>query len=376
MLNKFRTARSNNKKPSTSSILRHRSTPVLEISIVTLVLIAVFLLTVVLLNQNTDTDSTEPLVIVWEYAEATPDDLTELNSMPPVQIVSPTWFKFENSDGSIRDMTDQQYIDWARKHNYEIWVLASNPFDDPDTTAALLSNPKSRQAAVDNLINLSLHYEFEGINIDFENFHSSYRDYFTEFITELAVKCRANNIILSVDVTMISGSEYWSLGYDRAALAEAADYIILMAYDEHWKASTIAGSVASLPWVENGLQRILQEVPAAKLILGVPFYTRLWEIDESGDSPVVIGSQSYSMHRAAEIIEDNNAVITWDDTSGQNLASFQIGNRTYKLWLEDSTSMKQRLELVDKYQLAGIAAWRRGLEKLEIWELIEQHFSE
>ncbi|MFO8191817.1 MAG: glycosyl hydrolase family 18 protein [Bacillota bacterium] len=315
-----------------------------------------------------------PLVLVWEYAPVAPDPAA-IGPMNPVQVVSPTWFNIINKAGTIDNHVDKNYLNWAREGGYEIWPLVTNSFD-PEMTAIVLSRYWIRRKIVNELIDLALYYDFDGINIDFENFHADYRNLFTRFISELAERCREENLVLSVDVTMISSSEYWSTGYDRGALAAEADYLILMAYDEHYSASATAGSVSSLPWVERGLRRILQEVPAEKLILGVPFYTRLWEIDNSGDEPLVLDCWSYSMQRASEIMEENEAEIYWDLEAKQHVASYSKEDLDYIMWLEDTASMFYRLELVERYNLAGIAGWRRGLEKDTIWHLVEDWLAE
>jgi spore germination protein YaaH len=273
--------------------------------------------------------------------------------MPGLTVVSPTWFTITDHLGSIDDIADQDYIDWARNRGYQIWALVTNSFD-PELTAMLLSDPVTRNNTAAALVELALKYELDGLNIDFENFHYDYRDHFTLFIRELSRLCSNNNLILSVDVSMISSSDYWSRSYDREALAEEVDYVILMAYDEHYQSSPVAGSVSSLPWVERGLQRILKVVPANKLILGVPFYTRLFEIDNYQDEPTVLNSWSYSMLRADEIIEEYEAELYWDNEARQFVARYMKDNLTYKMWLEDITSMRGRLELVEKYNLAGL----------------------
>ncbi|MDZ4133338.1 MAG: glycosyl hydrolase family 18 protein, partial [Dethiobacteria bacterium] len=298
-------------------------------------------------NLNAEHDQLPPLVLVWEYA-GIEHDIDAIGEMPGLAVVSPTWFKITDHHGSINDITDQDYIDWARSRGYQIWALVTNSFN-PELTAMLLSDPEIRNNTAAELVKLALKYELDGLNIDFENFHSDYRDHFTLFVSELSKLCSDNNLILSVDITMISSSDYWSLGYDRAALAVEADYVILMAYDEHWQSSPVAGSVSSLPWVERGLQRILEEVPAHKLILGVPFYTRLWEIDNYCNEPIVLNSWSYSMQRAEEIIADYEAEVYWDSEARQFVARYMKDNLTYKMWLEEITSMRGRLELVEKY---------------------------
>ncbi len=316
----------------------------------------------------------EPIVIVWELVE-TGSDYHSASPMEPVQVVSPTWFHLDDSYGNIRSSFDPAYLQWARERGLQVWALVTNSFD-PEITAAVLSDDRLRLQFAARLVELALDYELDGLNIDFENFHSDYRDHFTLFISELAEKCRDHDLVISVDVTRPSNSEYWSLCYDHAALAAEVDYVILMAYDEHWKQSPIAGSVASLPWVEESIELTLKKVPPEKLILGVPFYTRLWEIDQSEETALVLNSWSYSMHRAEEIKEENNAEVYWDAKARQHVAEYTRDGLTYKMWLEDTASMKERLDLVKKYNLAGIAGWRRGLEKTIIWDLIDNYLSD
>jgi spore germination protein YaaH len=358
--------------------IRMSSCKQLRLYLTILVLVAGLLLFIVFFNRLFDSwalknrlPAGDPLVIVWELAG--PDnDYTLIGDLGPVQVVSPVWFHLVDSQDTVRSDLDPLYLQWARERGYQVWALVTNSFD-PDLTAELLSDDQKRQFFAREIVSLAIEYNLEGLNIDFENFHYDYRDHFTSFIAELAELCRAENLILSVDVAMPSGSEYWSMGYDRAALATEADYIILMAYDEHWASSPVAGSVASLPWVEAGLQQLLNEVPPAKLILGVPFYTRLWVIDETGVEPQVVNTWSYSMTRAAEIAAENEAEITFDVQAGQHVATYEKEGLTYKMWLEDTESMCSRLELVEKYNLAGLAGWRRGLETPEIWELMDNY---
>lgn len=316
----------------------------------------------------------KPIVMVWELA-GIESDYNSIGPMEPVEVVSPTWFHLSNAEGEIKSNFDPEYLDWARERGYQVWALVTNSFD-PDLTAVLLTNTALRRQFAGDLVKLAVEHELEGLNIDFENFHSDYRDHFTLLIRELAALCKDNNLVLSVNVTMISGSEYWSRGYDRAELAAAADYLVLMAYDEHWASSAHAGSVASLPWVEQGLKQILNDVPSEKLILGVPFYTRLWKIDESADPAAALNSWAYSMMRAEEIIANNQAEIYADDHAGQHVAEYKKEGLTYRMWLEDKGSMQKRLELIEKYNLAGVAAWRRGLEKPEIWEIFKIFFGD
>ncbi len=313
-----------------------------------------------------------PLVMVWELVDSE-GSYEQIEDLGPVQVVSPTWFHLDDSRGSIRSNFDPLYLQWARERGYQVWALVSNSFD-PEITAELLANDQLRHSFAEKIVAMAIEHQLDGLNIDFENFHYDHRKDFTSLVSELAKLCRQADLTLSVDVTIPSNSEYWSRGYDRSALAAEADYIILMAYDQHGESSDVAGSVASLPWVEKGIQLLLEEVPPEKLILGVPFYSRLWAIDETGTKPRIINSWSFSMPRVAEIINENGADLYFDDQAGQNVAVYMKEGLTYKVWLEDNLSMRRRLELVESYNLAGLAGWRRGLETPEIWELIGYYF--
>jgi spore germination protein YaaH len=214
-------------------------------------------------------------------------------------------------------------------------------------------------------------YNLDGINIDFENMHFHDRDLLTQFMRELTPLAHEQGLTVSIDVTMISNSLNWSRIYDRPALAEIVDYVALMAYDEHWANSPVAGPVASLPWVERGLQAVLQEVPAEKLLLGMPFYARIWkeEMLEGGD--VEVSANAYSMARVQETLKEKKAAVSWDERAKQNYAEYREGDILYRVWVEDAESIRQRVELVHKYNLAGVASWRRGFEKPEIWQIIQ-----
>lgn len=310
----------------------------------------------------------QPLVLTWEFTYPNPDT-KEIGEMPSLDIVIPTWFHLNDSRGSLRNLADPAYVHWARERGYSVWALVSNSFD-PELTAEFLSSSSARKAAINQLLLFARLYRLEGFNLDFENFHHRYRELYTQFVRELAVMCREAGLVLSVNVTVPEGEPYWSLCYDRASLAREADYIVLMAYDEHWSSSPVAGSVSSLPWVEKNLSAVLKEVPAEKLILGVPFYTRLWRIDEEGGDRS-ISSRDYGMKRIEEILAGKDLEIGWDESNGQYLVEYREGECTFMAWLEESNSMERRLQLVNSYRLAGVAGWRRGLEKPEIWELIE-----
>ena len=207
----------------------------------------------------------------------------------------------------------------------------------------------------------------DGINVDFEKISKDCGVHYIQFIRELSVKCRQNGIVLSVDNYVPKG---YNQQYNRKEQGVMADYVIIMGYDEHYVGSEEAGSVASLPWVEKGIQDTIAEVPAQRVINAVPFYTRLWKT-EAGS----LSSEAIGMDTAQEVVNTNNAQVYWDSDVSQNYGSFEKDGCTYQIWIEDSQSIAAKVQLVQKYNLAGVAAWKLGFENSSIWQVITGNLS-
>ncbi|WP_235929890.1 glycosyl hydrolase family 18 protein [Chengkuizengella marina] len=314
----------------------------------------------------------EKVNLTWEAVYNKKTDTTVIGNMPGLNVISPTWFHLLDESGNIENKADAEYVNWAHSQGYQIWALFSNNFD-PDWTSAVLSNYETRMKMIKQLVSYAELYDLQGINIDFENVYLKDKDNLTQFVRELTPILHEQNLVVSIDVTIRGGSEMWSLFYDRKALGEVVDYMMVMTYDEHWASSPVAGSVASLPWVEKGIVDIMNEdqVPSEKLILGVPFYTRLWT-EEEVDGNTSVSSKTLFMETVLQIIEDKNLDIQYKEDVGQNYVEYKEGNATHKIWIEDDVSMQARAEIVKKYDLAGIASWRRGFETPDIWEVIDK----
>jgi len=290
-----------------------------------------------------------------------------------LDVVSPTWFAVVDGEGNVANNADIEYVNWAHKNGYQVWGLVTNDFN-PDITHDFLNNTDIREKIISQILIYARLYKLDGINIDFENIYVKDRDMLTQFMRELYPLCREQGLTLSMDVTFISASTNWSQCYDRKALAEAVDYMAVMAYDQHWASSPKAGSVAQYKWVENNLKRILDEVPAEKVILGMPFYTRLWQ-EEKVDGKVKVSSKALSMEKVQSILKEKKPEVVWDEESGQYYAQYTENNITYKIWIEDAESINLKSSLVNKYNLAGAAAWRRGFETEDIWPVIAQNLN-
>lgn len=304
--------------------------------------------------------------LVWEAVTGDNPDPATIPDMPSLNVVSPTWLSLSDTEGTLNNLGDTTYVRWAHEKGYRVWGLVTNSFS-PALTHAVLPNPSARDLIVRQLLWYAALYDLDGINLDFENMYLSEKDDYVALARRLVPLAHALGLEVSVDVTFISSSELWSRCFDRPALADACDYVIVMGYDEHTSASN-PGPVGSLPWVEAGLQRLLkeQQIPPSKLVLGVPFYTRLYRTAPGQRGQVVV----YSMDGVRNLLADKGLAPVWDPAAGQYYVDFTEDGLRCRLWIEDATSMAARVQLVAKYGLAGLAAWRRGFENQDIWPVI------
>ncbi|MCM3603694.1 glycosyl hydrolase family 18 protein [Robertmurraya korlensis] len=308
-----------------------------------------------------------PINLTWEAVYTKNPDTTMIPEMNGVNVVSPTWFELKDETGSIGNLASLEYSKWAKAQGYQVWGLFSNAFD-PDLTHSAFKDYETRQKMIRELLHYSQLYELNGINIDIENVREEDGPLVTQFVREATPYFHEAGLIVSMDITFMAEGN-WSAFYERDKLAEIVDYLAIMAYDEHWGSSPKAGSVASLPWVETNLQKLLEIVPNEKLILGIPLYTRLWEIKDSGE----VSSKSKSMAQIKEWLTTNNLTPIYDAASGQNYAELYVPDKatTYKVWLEDEQSLTARTNLAVKYDLAGVASWSRYFGDETAWTALQ-----
>ncbi|CAM3378353.1 glycosyl hydrolase family 18 protein [Marinicrinis lubricantis] len=316
----------------------------------------------------------EKINMTWEHVYSRNPDTSEIGPMPGLDVISPTWFSLADTEGNVSNKADEAYVKWAHERGYQVWALFSNDFTDPDKTSEILSTYDKRIKVIRQITAFVKMYNLQGINVDFENVYLEDRDRLTQFIRELTPFLHEQGAVISMDVTVHSTSEMWSMFYDRKRLAEVLDYMIVMAYDEHWASSPVAGSVASLPWVEKGISQILtlDDVPPSKMILGIPYYTRIWT-EETVDGKKEVSSSAVGMETIQSLIEEKQLKPVYDEETGQNYVEYTEEGALKRIWIEDETSIQNRLQLVDKYNLAGIASWRRGFESQNVWPFIESY---
>lgn len=289
-----------------------------------------------------------------------------------INVVSPTWFSL-SAGGGVNSLADAFYVMNAHSHGIEVWPLVSNAFD-PDLTREALRSADSRQKIIAELLVLAELYGFDGYNLDFENVYFEDRTLLVQFVRELAPLAREQGLKVSVDVTVKSSSPNWSMCYDRKGLAQAADYIILMAYDQYPASSREAGPVAAIPWVERSIVRTLEEVPASQLVLGMPFYVRLWteKKGSGGESKDSLSSKALSMERIDEILKAHGVEPEYDTNTGLPVARFPNEEGKNTVWLENDETVRTRIGLAKRYDLAGIAIWRMGFEADSTWEVVRR----
>ena len=316
-------------------------------------------------SKNSDTN--KKINLVWQPLLDDENDLSQIKKLSGVNIVSPSWFVIERADGHIKDNGDFLYARDVKKKNYKIWPLITNDFN-AEMTHKWLNDKKARAYIIRQLVFYAQRYPIDGYNFDFENIYDKDSDALSSFIEEATSALHKEGIFVSMDITVASNTPNWSSCYDREVLGKTVDYLVLMAYDEHGRLSKTAGSVASIGWVENGVENLLEKVPSEKIILGIPLYMRLWEQSDDGK----VSASTLNMMQANNLKKEKNVKTIWLPTLGQNYFSYRENGKTYHVWQEDKKSLQLKVALVNKYRLAGVASWRKGFETKDIWPMIDK----
>ena len=313
--------------------------------------------------------------LVWHQTtsmDANYNIIYDIANVKKVNTISPTWFSIASNDGTLDSLALADYVDTAHSNHMEVWPLVDNFSENIDFTA-VMNSTSARNKIENQLIAAAIEYSFDGINVDFENISEDAADGYIQFMRELSVMCRKNGIVLSVDVPVPMD---FTAHYNRKALGEVCDYLMIMGYDEHYAGSEEAGTVASLSFEEEGIQNTLLEVAAEKVVSGIPFYTRLWCTTTNEDGTTTVTSEAMGMNQAQQTLENNQVEASWDETTGQNYAQFDGENgELYQIWMEDTESLTRKLELIKNYDLGGAAEWKLGLEDDSVWDLIAKYVS-
>lgn len=312
------------------------------------------------------------IVMVWDQISKGYNlsfDAPKYKNLQGVNVLSPTWLQFEDPKGNLTDNGTKSYVQKAHEQGYQVWPLMSHNFNNSEWTHDILSSTQKRDRVIEQLIDYVKEYNIDGINIDIENLQQKTGPYWVQFMHELYPIMREQGIYVSTDVYVPSP---WTVHYNRAEIAKSVDYFVIMAYDEHWSGSEEAGSVGSLPWVQQAIESTLEEVPEEKVVLGVPFYARLWREDTDKNGEFKLSTRALGMDAVKQEITSNKATPIYDEATGQFYAEYEKDGGLYKIWIEEEESMSDRVDLISKYNLAGISGWKLGLESSETWRLINE----
>ncbi len=307
--------------------------------------------------------------IVWDYYNQYTAAPTRTETIKGADVVLPSFFEVR-SDGSLAvnvGNSGKNYINWAKQENLKVWpVLSNSMLNDLDSMSNILSTFENRSNLIDNIINELVKIDVDGLYVDFEDMYKEDKDNFSRFIIEIAPRLREIGMTLSVLLTAPDGSDTWSLCYDRNLIGKVADYVVFMGYDETTGSSKTAGTVAGANWVELNIRKFLGQegIDKSKVILAIPFYTRLWQETNGNLTSKVVNMKDI------EIPED--AKVEWDENLKQNYIEYKRDNTIYKMWVEDEKSISCKLDLVEKYNLAGAGFWEKDREKDTIWDIVEE----
>ena len=296
-----------------------------------------------------------------------------------VNVISPTWFYLNDNEGNIYSLASREYVSYCHQNNVEVWALVSNLENPEADSAYVLSHTSTRDYLTNQIIAAAIEYDLDGINLDFEALSSEVGDSYIQFVRELSLKCENNNLVLSVDNYV--PTDYTAF-YNRAEQAVFADYVVIMGYDEHYSGSENIGSVASIGFVRDGVENTLKEVPPEQTILGMPFYSRVWELtpkDGAGEDvesaaedylPYTFTCTEEGMQTVENRYTANGAQAVWSEEDGQYIAEYESEGKTYKIWVENEISLEEKLKVMKQNNLAGAAYWKLGIERPSAWDTI------
>lgn len=289
---------------------------------------------------------------------------------PGMNVIAPTWFSLNDEEGGFRSFASADYVSRAHTYGLQVWGVLDDFNYNNETNAGLsvynvLSSTVRRQRLVQGITDAALAVGLDGINLDFERVGEECGIHYVQFLRELSAQCRKNGLVLSVDnYVPFHFNDYYRLDIQ----GQVADYVIIMGYDEHYHGSGDPGSVASIEYVSGGIEKTLAEVPAAKVVNALPFYTILWKEDGAQ-----VTDEYLTIRNTADFLNRLGLETEWDETACQNYAEWTSGTATYRIWLEDADSIAVKLNVMSTQGIGGVAVWRLGYGTTAVWELIRAY---
>ena len=308
----------------------------------------------------------EKITLAWFQVSGTAGNSSidnNISTISGVNVIAPTWYSVTDASGNMSSYASADFVSKMHQRGIDVWALVSD-FDTNVDFAQLYSSKAARTNMVNKLVGEAKSYGFDGINLDYENIKSAYAKDYLQFVRELSVACERNGIVLSTDNYK---PEAYNRCYNLKEQSRFVDYVIVMAYDEHY-AGTDAGSVASLPFVKEAVEDTVQLVGKEHVIAGIPFYTRIWTTTDGNTTSRAVGMQA-----AIDQLNSDGQVALWNDDCGQYVASYTVGNSTRQIWFEEEKSIEAKMQVIQQENTAGVACWKLGLEKSTVWSVISQY---
>lgn len=310
--------------------------------------------------------------LVWDYfSEYSTAPNRTGTKIEGINVVSPSFFYLEKlGKGNLLENVDnsgKNYISWAHSNGYKVWPIVSNN-SMQETTSEIMNDYELRKKLINQILEYVKKYNLDGVNINFENMKEEDKSLFSRFLIELTPRMKEIGKVVSVDVTEPDGSPEWSLCFDRNVLGKVVDYMMFMAYDQTGSFSTSPGTTAGFNWVNVNVNKFLgqEEVSKEKLILGIPFYTRLWKEKDGKVTSTVVSMKNIDSQIPS------NASKEWDENLKQYYTQFEKDGAVYKMWIEDERSIKEKLSLIKEKDLQGVCFWVKDFEKDSVWNIVKE----
>lgn len=315
------------------------------------------------------------VVLSWHYVHSS--SVTAVPYYADVNVISPTFFTVSDEKGTISSTASLTYVQNAHKRGYTVWPLINNIFAQREQIGYVLADSEARRYVIDQILTYAYIYGFDGINVDFENLYITDKENLVQFMRELVPLAHEMQLGVSIDVGIPGGSEGYSLCYDHKELSKVADYVMVMTYDQYWSSHEKGGSQAQLSWVEVNIQKTLNLIPADKLVIGIPAYTRLWKTDELGK---VTLDKTLTADQVVLLVESKQLTPIWEQErdgfiSGQYYLEYKENGNLYRAWIEDDSSARLKAQLASKYKLRGVCIWMMSQTNKSVWEAILEGFN-
>lgn len=289
-----------------------------------------------------------------------------------LNVIAPTWFSLSDNQGGYESFASADYVNRAHNMGLQVWGVLDdfnyhNTHDVNIDVYAVLSSTTNRAYLIDSIVDEAVALGLDGINLDFERISVDMGEHYAQFLRELSVACRLNALTFSID-------NYVPYNFNaylrRDVQGKVADYVIIMGYDEHWHGSGDPGSVASLDYVSNGIDKTLEQVPKEKVVNALPFYSILWKT--TGEN---VTDEYLTLINTQDFLDRIGREGVWDEVTQQLYVEWESGGSKYQIWVENEDSIMLKLNVMRAKEIAGVAVWRLGYGNKAVWEAISAYLN-